>query len=136
MAVGRRDDGTAQRLIIRLPLPLMPSANSRTHWRVRHKASRFDRNVAATLAAAEMRKCASWQPFQQATVFVEWHGRGRLPDVDNIGGRTKAYLDGLTDANVWRDDACVQSIQFTTHRISKGQQPYILLKVHDVHVQA
>lgn len=114
----------------------MPSANARTHWRVRHKASRCDRTVAATLATAEMRKIASWQQIRQAIVSVEWHGRGRLPDVDNIGGRTKAYIDGLTDANVWADDACIQSIQFTTQRIAKGQQPYILLKVYDVQVQA
>jgi Holliday junction resolvase RusA-like endonuclease len=73
---------------------------------VRHKAARHDRYVAATLALAEMRKSASC-------------GRGRLPDPDNIGGRTKAYIDGLTDAGVWADDSVVRSITFRTERAER-----------------
>jgi len=50
---------------------------------------------------------------------VTWRGRGRLPDPDNIGGRTKAYIDGLTDAGVWADDSVVRSITFRTERAER-----------------
>lgn len=95
---------------------MMPGANSRTHWRVRHRAAQHDRYVAATLALAEMRKSASWKAMGGATLVVTWRGKGRLPDPDNIGGRTKAFIDGLTDAGVWADDSVVRSITFRTER--------------------
>ena len=110
----------------------MPGANSRTHWRVRHKAARHDRYVAATLALAEMRKCASWEPIRQAVVSVTWRGRGRLPDVDNIGGKTKGYIDGLTDAKVWADDSAIVSIRFTVERVRKPAQPHVVLAIEGV----
>ena len=119
MAVGGRDDGTARGLTITLPPPMMPGANQRCHWRVRHKAARHDRYVAASLALAEMRKFASWEPLEGATLTVTWRGRGRLPDPDNIGGKTKAYIDGLTDAGVWTDDRVVRSITFRTERVAR-----------------
>lgn len=127
-----RDDGTPERLTITLPPPKMPGANSRTHWRVRHKAARHDRYVAATLALAEMRKCASWEPIRQAVVSVTWRGRGRLPDVDNIGGKTKGYIDGLTDAKVWADDSAIVSIRFTVERVRKPDQPHVVLAIEGV----
>lgn len=110
----------------------MPGANSRTHWRVRHKAARHDRYVAATLALAEMRKGASWEPIRQAVVSVTWRGRGRLPDVDNIGGKTKGYIDGLTDAKVWADDSAIVSIRFTVERVRKPDQPHVVLAIEGV----
>jgi len=110
----------------------MPGANSRSHWRVRHKAARHDRYVAATLALAEMRKSASWEPIRRATVSVKWHGRGCLPDVDNIGGRTKAFLDGLTDARVWTDDRAVASIEFAVERVKKPTQPHVVLLIKEL----
>jgi Holliday junction resolvase RusA-like endonuclease len=119
MAGRGRDDGTADGLTLTLPPPTMPGANSRCHWRVRHKAARHDRYVAATLALAEMRKSASWQRMEGASLTVTWRGRGRLPDPDNIGGRTKAYIDGLTDAGVWADDSVVRSITFRTERAER-----------------
>lgn len=63
---------------------------------------------------------------------VEWHGHGRLPDVDNIGGRTKAYLDGLTDAKVWHDDSAVASIMFEVHRVRKPAQPGVVIHVSEI----
>ena len=122
-------DGTARSLTIVLPPPKMPSANARSHWVVRMKAARHDRYVAATLAMAEMRKCASWEPFRKAIVTVEWRGRGRLPDVDNIGGRTKAFIDGLTDAKAWSDDRLIQSIQFSTVRVKALGDCGVLLTI-------
>lgn len=110
----------------------MPGSNSRSHWRVRHRAARHDRYVAATVALAEMRKCASWEPIRQATVSVEWHGRGCLPDVDNIGGRTKAFIDGLTDARVWADDRAITTIQFAVQRVRKPAQPHVLLRITEL----
>lgn len=112
-----------------LPPPTMPGANSRSHWRVRHRAARHDRYVAATLALAETRRFASWQPIAQASVTVEWHGRGSLPDVDNIGGRTKAYIDGLTDAKVWNDDRAISTISFSVQRVRKPATPHVVIQV-------
>lgn len=116
VAACGRDDGTARLLVITLPPPMMPGANSRTHWRVRHRASQHDRYVAKTLAMAEMRKSALWKAIGKAALTVTWCGRGRLPDPDNIGGRTKAYIDGFTDAGIWNDDSVVESITFRTKR--------------------
>jgi Holliday junction resolvase RusA-like endonuclease len=79
-----------------------------------------------------MRKSASWEPIRRATVSVKWHGRGCLPDVDNIGGRTKAFLDGLTDARVWTDDRAVASIEFAVERVKKPTQPHVVLLIKEL----
>lgn len=122
-------DGGDDRLILRLPPPKMPGANSRTHWVVRHRAAKHDRYVASTLALAEMRKARSWAPMQGATLSIVWLGRGRLPDPDNIGGRTKAFIDGLTDAGVWTDDRVVSAVTFATERVRSAADCGILLTV-------
>lgn len=108
---------------------MMPGANQRCHWRVRHRAAQHDRYVAATLATAEIRRCGSWKMMQGATLTVTWRGRGRLPDPDNIGGKTKAYIDGLTDAKVWPDDRVVQSITFRTERVKTNPEREIVIEV-------
>jgi Holliday junction resolvase RusA-like endonuclease len=104
----------------------MPGANSRTHWTVRHRAAQHDRYVAATLALAQVRGFRAWEPMKGAALTVTWHGRGRLPDPDNIGGRTKAFIDGLTDAGVWQDDAVVRAITFRTER---SKDPGVTIEV-------
>lgn len=71
--------------------------------------------VAAVAARATIGQ--AWTPIKQAFVTVTWRGRGRLPDLDNIGGKTKAFIDGLTDANVWDDDAAITSIVFARERV-------------------
>lgn len=124
-----RDDGTGARLILHLPPPRMPGSNARGHWSVRHRAAKHDRYVAATAALAEMRKSASWQAMSGAALTVLWRGRGRLPDPDNIGARTKAYIDGLTDAGVWSDDRVVRSVMFSTERVKSAQDCGIVLTV-------
>jgi len=108
---------------------MMPGANQRCHWRVRHRAAQHDRYVAATLATVEMRKSASWERMKGATLTVTWRGRGRLPDPDNIGGKTKAYIDGLTDAGVWDDDRVVASITFRTERVSTNAEKEVVIEV-------
>ena len=129
LAVRTRDDGTADCLSIRLPPPMMPGANQRCHWRVRHRAAQHDRYVAATLATVEMRKSASWERMKGATLTVTWRGRGRLPDPDNIGGKTKAYIDGLTDAGVWKDDSVVKSITFRTERAARLCDRAVVIRI-------
>ncbi len=132
MADGGRDDGTAAGLTVVLPPPLMPGANSRCHWRVRHRAAKHDRNVAATLATAGMREFASWKHVEGAALTVTWRGRGRLPDPDNIGGRTKSYIDGFTDAGVWKDDSVVRSITFRTERVARNCDKAIVIDIRRV----
>lgn len=107
----------------------MPGANSRTHWVVRHRAAKHDRYVAATMALAEMRKARHWTPMLGATLAVRWLGRGRLPDPDNIGGRTKAFIDGLTDAKVWEDDRVVEAITFRTERVRQAADCGVIIEV-------
>jgi hypothetical protein len=108
---------------------MMPGANARCHWRVRHKAARQDRYVAATLALAETRKSGAWEPLEGAALTVTWRGRGRLPDPDNIGGRTKAYIDGLTDAGVWKDDSVVKAITFRTERAARLCDRAVVIRI-------
>lgn len=108
---------------------MMPGANARCHWRVRHRAAKHDRHVAATLATEEMRVFASWQKVEGAALTVTWRGRGRLPDPDNIGGRTKAYIDGLTDAGVWHDDSVVRSITFRTERAARLCDRAVVIRI-------
>lgn len=129
MAAGREDNGNPAVIVLFLPPPLMPGANSRSHWRVRSKAARHDRYVAETLARVEMRKVAQWDPILGATLTVTWHGRGRLPDPDNIGGRTKAFIDGLTDAGLWHDDRVIRSITFQTKRVPAIKDCGVLIEV-------
>lgn len=119
-------------LALFLPPPLMPGSNSRSHWRVRSKAARHDRYVAETLARVEMRKVAHWEPIAGATLTVIWHGRGRLPDPDNIGARTKAFIDGLTDAGVWHDDRVIRSITFSTRRVAKPADCGVCIEVNRI----
>lgn len=116
-------------LILRLPPPRMPGANSRTHWVVRHRAAKHDRYVAATMALAEMRKARSWTPMLGATLSIRWLGRGRLPDPDNVGGRTKGFIDGLTDAKVWEDDRVVTAVTFSTERVRQAADCGVVIEV-------
>lgn len=129
MDVQHRSTPTDGDLTLSLPPPRMPGANARTHWVVRHRAAKHDRYVAATLALAEMRKRPAWEPMGGATVSVVWRGRGRLPDPDNVGGRTKGFIDGLTDAGVWADDRVVTAVTFAVERVRSAAECGILLKV-------
>jgi Holliday junction resolvase RusA-like endonuclease len=74
--------------------------------------------VAAVAARASIGQ--AWVPIKQAFVIVTWRGRGRLPDLDNIGGKTKAFIDGLTDAKVWDDDAAITDIVFRRERVASN----------------
>jgi Holliday junction resolvase RusA-like endonuclease len=108
-----------------LPRPKGAALNARVHWAVRAKQTKADRAHAKWVGELT----APAAPITQPLVELVWRGRGRLPDADNVAGRCKAYLDGLTDAGWWRDDADIVWIRATTERIAKGEEPGVVVRV-------
>ena len=109
---------------VRFPLPQGQALNSRSHWATRAKQTKHAREYAEPAGGV----VTVDPPMDQAIVLVRWQGRGRLPDVDNIAGRCKAYIDGLQDAGWWLDDTNIIWLITGRERIAKGEEPHIIIK--------
>lgn len=109
---------------VTFPLPQGQALNSRSHWAKRAKQTREDRQYAELAGGLVEVK----PPMEQAVVTVTWYGRGRLPDVDNIAGRVKAYIDGLQDAGWWNDDKDIVWLATSRERITKGEEPRVVIR--------
>lgn len=107
-----------------LPKPRGAALNSRSHWAKRANDSRADRAFAELAGGLT----APAKPIKRPLVEIVWRGRGRLPDVDNVTGRCKAYIDGLTDGGWWRDDADIVWIRATCERVQKGERPTVVIR--------
>lgn len=110
--------------ICKLRLPKGAALNSRIHWGKRAAQTRSDRQYAAMAGSLIEAKVLG-----KAVVQITWHGRGRLPDLDNIAGRCKAYIDGLSDApGWWHDDADIVWLSASRERIAKGEDPHVYIR--------
>lgn len=107
-----------------LPKPKGAGLNSRIHWAKRAKDTKSDRSYAKFVGELAAPK----KKIRKAIVEVTWRGRGRLPDIDNIIGRCKAFIDGLTDAGWWEDDSDIVLIGAQRERINKGEDPEVIIK--------
>ena len=87
-------------------LPLPPPAlwaNSRVHWSVRHRETRFARR----LARVEAVRALDGQPppmWEAATMNVRFSMPHLRFDASNLMRSLKAYEDGLQDAGIVRND--------------------------------
>lgn len=115
--------------VVWLPLPQGQALNARLHWGAKAKQVKEDREFAQM--AGELTR-AEGMPLAQAIVTITWRGRGRMPDVDNIAGRCKAYLDGLQDAGWWADDKDIVWLSQSRERIGKGDEPKVLIRAWSV----
>lgn len=108
----------------KLRLPTGAALNSRIHWGKRAAQTKRDREYAKLAGGLiEAKKIT------KAVVQITWHGRGRLPDLDNIAGRCKAYIDGLSDSpGWWKDDADIVWLSADRQRIKKGEDPYVFIR--------
>lgn len=95
------------KLTIELPWPDRAlSPNARVHWRVKAKAVKAARASAKLAAYLAMRK-AKWPKAvydEAVTQIVFTQKIRRRIDRDNCLSSCKAYLDGLADAGVIKDD--------------------------------
>ena len=111
-----------------LPRPRGAALNSRVHWAKRAQDTKADRwyaQLEGELIAPTM--------MLRPRLEITWRGRGRLPDVDNVIGRCKAYIDGLTDAGWWSDDSDIVSVTGTTERIAKGDQSCVVIRAWETY---
>jgi Holliday junction resolvase RusA-like endonuclease len=108
----------------KLRLPTGAALNSRIHWGKRAAQTKSDREYAAMAG-----RLIEAKPLVKAVVQITWHGRGRLPDLDNIAGRCKAFIDGLSDApGWWKDDADIVWLATDRQRIAKGEEPHVYIR--------
>lgn len=108
----------------RLRLPTGAALNSRIHWGKRAAQTKRDREYAEMAGGLIEAK-----PITKAVVQITWHGRGRLPDLDNIAGRCKAYIDGLSDSvGWWKDDADIVWLSTSRERIGKNEEPHVYIR--------
>lgn len=99
---------------ITLPIPdpgLSP--NARIHWAAKSRLTKQARQTACYTA----RQAVGFKPPRlsvnltaQVTFYVP---DNRRRDADNAQARCKAYMDGLTDAEVWTDDHRVTHLPLT-----------------------
>jgi len=110
----------------KLPRPRGLALNARVHWARRARDNKTDREYAKHVG-----ELVAPQQMRQPMLEITWRGRGRLPDVDNVVGRCKAYIDGLTDAGWWRDDADIVLIRATTERVNNAklaEEPCVVIR--------
>lgn len=95
---------------VELPLPALKGSNSRGHWVTRHRAANADRLTAFIAAQAVPRG----EPLESVRLVIRWHcPTRRMLDCDNALSRCKSYIDGLTDAGWWKDDAVIRCVEIT-----------------------
>ena len=93
-------------------IPLPPtelSPNSRSHWRVKSKATKSQREVSFMLGQVAVRQLDDWKsyqfPWSEAVASVVWYRqRNAAIDRDNALAMLKSTFDGLTDAGLLTDD--------------------------------
>lgn len=100
-------------------------AGKSLHWRTRSSARRKSREAAC--AAAE--KVRPKKPIGHdviCTIHADYGYRRRIPDLDATVSAAKPFLDGLTDAGIFRDDRQIKKIIATHGRMEQkkgGQLP-------------
>lgn len=106
------------------PLREWPNSNAdrKKHWAVQRKEARAIRTIASTLALQALAKC---EPFTKPVHLTASFGfPDRRPrDLDNYS--LKAYIDGIVDGGLLRDDNLRQVVSVTRvgspERSPKGQ---------------
>lgn len=87
---------TGGRILITLPWPgVALSGHAKGNWRGKASATKSARNTAHWLALE-----AKVPRLPTAVLIFTYHppARGGLPDVQNMPGRCKAYIDGIASA--------------------------------------
>ena len=83
-------------MIVTLPWPTVAlSGHANGNWRAKAAATKKARDVAYWIARAANLPCL---PTAALTFTFHPPARGGLPDVGNMPGRCKAYIDGLAQA--------------------------------------
>jgi Holliday junction resolvase RusA-like endonuclease len=101
-AAALKASGTVEIVLPMPPEPCWP--NSRSHYMVKARAVRLQRDAATAVGVAT---CGVWfeQPLVSATF---WHRTKRRRDRDGGIGSLKGAMDGLSDAMFWCDDSVVR----------------------------
>lgn len=71
------------------------------------KRTRIVKQARTTACRLAMEAYRVRKPCARAVVLCSWRFKGKLHDGDNCNAWIKRYIDGLTDAGLWRDDNCV-----------------------------
>lgn len=94
------------------PTVLRANGSTRNHM---YRASEIKRyRKAAMLAGLSILPVCKGPMLARASLQLTWYRRsGRKMDAVNLmhGAGIKAAIDGLTDANYWKDDACVTPLE-------------------------
>jgi Holliday junction resolvase RusA-like endonuclease len=101
-----------------ITLPLFPdetrpnSGAGRGHWQVKHRGTAEQRSQARVAALAAMNEPgAPYKPkWERAQVQLEYHRpnpRAKKQDIANLIGWAKASIDGLQDAEVFKNDQLI-----------------------------
>lgn len=104
-------------LTFTIPKSWWISANDRTHWAVKARATRSLRGYAAS-------KARRLEPVGTVHVaaFIGYLRNGTA-DPSNAAPTVKALIDGLTDAGLWEDDDSTHVIGPTYLRDPKSSTP-------------
>jgi crossover junction endodeoxyribonuclease RusA len=104
-------------VVFTIPKALFLSANARTHWAPKMRATRELRRLGAV-------KGRGLKPRQTTHVaaFIGYLRNGTA-DPSNAAPTVKALIDGLTDAGLWEDDDSTHVIGPTYLRDPKSSTP-------------
>ena len=119
----------SEKLEIRLSWPAKALwSNSRVHWAVKAKAAKNARWWAFIGVREIWRGYPGPEVKVQVSVKAYKHGRGALPDRDNLISACKAYFDGLVDAGICPSDR-PEHFELGTITIERGDVSEVVLIV-------
>jgi crossover junction endodeoxyribonuclease RusA len=108
---------TLTELTFTVPKSWWVSANDRTHWAAKARATRNLRHLAATSTRG-----LDTLGTTHVAAFIGYLTGGRA-DPSNAAPTVKALIDGMTDAGVWPDDDSTHVIGPTFLRDPKSPTP-------------
>lgn len=100
------------------------NANDRLHWAVKARLVRDLRRQAYWCARAQLKPAGG----RSRVVITYGWPSGRLPDSSNLAPTSKAILDGMVDAGVFRDDD-PKHVVGPDDRVERGQAGSVSITV-------
>lgn len=113
--------------VVKLPLPIRQlHPNARIHYRAKSTYTRDHRARAKLICEAMNPDKPEWECCVVRPVFHFEKKRGR--DIDGMVSSLKAYMDGINDAGLFKDDKYLQWLP-PLHDIDK-ENPHVELRFY------
>jgi len=104
------------------------SPNKRLHYMALYKAKAEAKQEAAALVMAQGKPD---HPYEKAHITITWVAKDkRRRDVDNLFASCKAYLDGLVEMGLLRDDDAMH-VSYTL-RYERGTRDNTIIEVEEI----